>query len=418
MQDILETLKTLNNMRRDDIEQWLVKQRKIARPFVTSSVDLRHSGMRLAPVDTNVYPAGFNNLSPSGRLRAARFFAEYFEERFPHAKRLLIIPENHTRNMGYLENLAVLMSLIEKFGIEVELGSLAAEAGQPIELDTLSGRHLTEKPITRKANRLVLEDGFDADVILLNNDLTSGKPELLSDLSQPIIPPTCMGWWQRRKSVHFEAYRGLIENFCKQFDMDPWWFAADFHRCGLVDFKESAGLDLIAKAVDKILIRAQQKHEEYGIQEAPYVFIKAESGTYGMGIMTAHSADDVLQLNKKTRNKMNTVKEGAQVSEVIIQEGIATIDRIDGKPAEPMIYMVDGIPVGGMFRVNGERDAQNNLNAAGMEFKGMCDETEDPCGEYRHITDCHFRSFGTIAAIAALAAAREDYNVGKDGAGI
>lgn len=40
-------------------EQWL----KITPPFYTS-VDLRNSGFKLAPVDTNLFPAGFNNLNP------------------------------------------------------------------------------------------------------------------------------------------------------------------------------------------------------------------------------------------------------------------------------------------------------------------------------------------------------------------
>jgi hypothetical protein len=83
-----------------------------------------------------------------------------------------------------------------------------------------------------------------------------------------------------------------------------------------------------------------------------------------------------------------------------------------------MIYMIDGIPVGGMYRVNGERDGFNNLNAAGMEFKGMCDEAEDECGKWKAVENCHFRSYGIIAAIAALACSREDYSIGRDGAGI
>jgi glutamate--cysteine ligase len=185
-----------------------------------------------------------------------------------------------------------------------------------------------------------------------------------------------------------------------------------------VDFKERTGLDYIAREIETMLARAREKHRQYGINEAPYAYIKADSGTYGMGIMTVHAPEDVLELNKKERNKMQIIKEGARNAEVIIQEGIPTIDRVDGKPAEPMVYMIDGIPVGGMYRVNGNRDALGNLNASGMEFTGMCDESEDECGRWRSVRDCHFRSFGIVAAIAALAAGREDYSTGKDGEGI
>ena len=39
--------------------QWL----EHAVPFY-ASVDLRNSGFKLAPVDTNLFPGGFNNLNP------------------------------------------------------------------------------------------------------------------------------------------------------------------------------------------------------------------------------------------------------------------------------------------------------------------------------------------------------------------
>ncbi len=418
MIDIIDVLKKLDDTRGEEIERWFAEKRKIASPFITSSVDLRHSGLRMAPVDTNLFPAGFNNLSPAAVHRATRYIARYFEDHFRRAHRVLIVPENHTRNIRYLENLAVIKSLFEKAGLEVQLASLAAATGQPIELEIPSGTKLTEHPLKREGARLMLENGFTPDVIVMNNDMTSGAPEILKELAQPVIPPVHMGWWQRRKSVHFAAYQSLAQEFGKKFRLDPWLICAEFHRCGIVNFKESTGLDLVARGVEKVLEQARAKHKEYGIAEEPYVFIKAESGTYGMGIMTAHAPEDVLELNKKTRNKMQVIKEGAEVSEVIIQEGIPTIDKIDGKVAEPLIYMLDGVPVGGMWRMNGERDALGNLNASGMEFTGMCDEVEDECGKWKAVENCDFRSFGIIAAIAALAAAREDYGVGRDGAGI
>ena len=45
------------------IERWFRSQwQEHAAPFYTS-VDLRNSGFKLAPVDTNLYPGGFNNLN-------------------------------------------------------------------------------------------------------------------------------------------------------------------------------------------------------------------------------------------------------------------------------------------------------------------------------------------------------------------
>ena len=46
------------------IEHWLRGQwTEHTAPFY-ASVDLRNSGFKLAPVDTNLFPGGFNNLNP------------------------------------------------------------------------------------------------------------------------------------------------------------------------------------------------------------------------------------------------------------------------------------------------------------------------------------------------------------------
>lgn len=407
MTAIIETLRALHDKRGEEIEHWFTIQRETAAPYFYSSVDLRHSGVRLVPVDTNLYPAGFNNLSPAACQRAAHYAAHYLQENAPQAKHILLVPENHTRNLGYLENLAVLTDILTQAGYKTRIGNLTAE--EPLILQTMTGRSITQSPLRKDNNALVTQDGFLADAILLNNDLTSGMHPLLASLTQPIFPPPSMGWYVRRKTVHFAAYQKLAENFAAQFGLDSWLLSAYSHGCGRVDFKEPNSLSCVAKSIDDLLARTQQKYTEYGIKETPYIFVKADSGTYGMGIMTVQSGSEILELNKKERNKMRVIKEGARVSEVIIQEGIPTIDVVDGKPAEPMVYIVDGLPVGGMYRVNGTRNSMNNLNAAGMEFVGMCDEVEIADATHKSVKACDFQAYGLIAAIAALAVAREHY---------
>ncbi len=410
MSEILSQIRTLFETKGDAVEQWLAAQRRQASPYVYTSVDLRHSGKRLVPVDTNLFPAGFNNLSPAATERAGRYFQSLLSERFPAAKKILLIPENHTRNLSYLQNLWCLKNILEDAGVEVVIGSLIAEKGQPMKLTTSAGNEIVEYALAKENGRIVADGGFIPDVVLMNNDMTKGIPDVIQNISQPVIPSPQKGWWQRRKSVHFCAYQTLVKSFSAEFGLDSWLINAEFYQCGVVDFKERTGLDCVAKGVDKVLAAAREKHSQYGIKDDPYVYVKADSGTYGMGIMTVRSGSEMLELNKKDRNKMHTIKEGAQVNEVIIQEGIPTIDRVDDKPAEPMVYMVDGLPVGGMYRINGQRDAQNNLNAAGVEFTGMCDEDEK-ASDKQPVVGCHFRSFGLIAALAALAAPREQYGI-------
>src|SRR5215216_5356050 len=79
------------------IEHWLRNQwQKHAVPFYCS-VDLRNSGFKLAPVDTNLFPGGFNNLSPEMLPLAVQAAMAAIEKYCPDARNLLLIPENHTR---------------------------------------------------------------------------------------------------------------------------------------------------------------------------------------------------------------------------------------------------------------------------------------------------------------------------------
>jgi glutamate--cysteine ligase len=330
-------------------------------------------------------------------------------EMHPKPKRILIIPENHTRNLYYLENLAVLAELLESAGAEVRIGSLIAE--ETLALASVTEKPVNEFPLVRSGDVLATRDGFTPDLVLLNNDCTSGAPEILAGIAQPVEPPVRMGWYNRRKSEHFRVYEEIVRDFAGAFGFDPWFILASYHRCGVVNFDQRVGIECVALGVEKVLHATRRKYEEYGIKETAYAYVKADSGTYGMGVMTVTSGDELIELNKKTRNKMGTIKEGTRNSEVIIQEGVPTIDRAQNAIAEPMIYVVDGVPVGGAYRVNDQRDVLSNLNAPGMRFVGMCDEGEcgDEVKESVETTECNFGVFGLVAALAALAAGREVY---------
>src|SRR5450755_2791760 len=95
------------------IEHWLRKQwLEHAVPFY-ASVDLRNSGFKLAPVDTNLFPGGFNNLSPEFLPLCVHAAMSAVQRICPDTRRFLIIPENHTRNLHYLQNVAVLRRILE-----------------------------------------------------------------------------------------------------------------------------------------------------------------------------------------------------------------------------------------------------------------------------------------------------------------
>jgi glutamate--cysteine ligase len=128
-----------------------------------------------------------------------------------------------------------------------------------------------------------------------------------------------------------------------------------------------------------------------------------------MGIMTVRDASAVTGLNRKQRNKMAVVKEGLEVSSVIIQEGVPTYESINGAIAEPVVYMLDRFVVGGFYRMHTERGRDENLNAPGAQFVPLAFET--PCiPDLGGPADCapnRFYAYGVVARLAQLAAAIE-----------
>jgi glutamate--cysteine ligase len=166
-------------------------------------------------------------------------------------------------------------------------------------------------------------------------------------------------------------------------------------------------MDAIENAVETVLERVRAHYARYGITQEPYVYVKADSGTYGMGIMTVKSGAELREVNKKNRNKMNVIKEGVQSTEVMVQEGVPTIDTVDNHPAEPMIYLVNAHLVGGAYRVNESRDAYGNLNASGMRFARMCDDDETISAV--RVSNCSLHAFGIVAGLASLASGYEEY---------
>jgi glutamate--cysteine ligase len=378
-------------------------------PFY-ASVDLRNAGYKLAPVDTNLFPGGFNNLSAPLMPLCVQAAMAAIEKICPDARNLLLVPESHTRNQFYLMNVARLQTIFRQAGLNVRIGSLLPEITAPTRLELPSGQTLTLEPLRRSGNRLGL-DGFDPCVILLNNDLSAGVPDILRGLSeQVVVPPLHAGWTTRRKSHHFRAYDQVAEEFGAQLGIDPWLVNPYFAVCGKVNFQERQGEECLAANVDFLLTRVRAKYQEYGVTERPFVIVKADAGTYGMGIMTVHDAAEVKGLSRRQRNKMSVVKEGLQVTEVIIQEGVRTFETINEAVAEPVVYMIDRYVVGGFYRVHRERGRDENLNAPGMRFEPLAFETgcclPDPCCS-PDAPPNRFFAYGVVARLALLAASLE-----------
>lgn len=391
------------------IEHWFRTQwLEHTIPFYTS-VDLRNAGFKLAPVDTNLFPGGFNNLNPDFLPLCVQAAQSAIEKICPEARGVLLVPENHTRNQFYLQNVAQLALILKQAGLHVRIGSLLPDIVEPTTLHLPNGGTLTLEPLQRKGNRLAVA-GFDPCVVLLNNDLSAGVPEILKNLEQNVLPPLYAGWTTRRKSHHFAAYDRVAGEFAALLDIDPWLINPYFATCGQVDFQLRTGEDCLATQVDVMLQKTRAKYSDYGVKEEPFVIVKSDAGTYGMGIMTVKDASEVRDLNRRQRNKMAVGKEGLQVHEVLVQEGVYTFEHINEAVAEPVVYMIDHFVVGGFYRVHTGRGTDENLNAPGMHFVPLAFETSCTLpNPDRAPDDTHnrFYAYGVVARLALLAAAVE-----------
>ena len=373
------------------IEAWFRSKWKEHKPPFYGSVDIRNAGYKMASIDMNLFPGGFNNLNPNFIQLASHAALDAVERACPQAKSVVIVPENHTRNTFYLQNVYALSNILRNAGFEVRLGSINPEITEPVELETALGDTVTLEPLQRTRGRVHLADGFSPCLILLNNDLSAGVPDILKDINQTVLPPLHGGWTTRRKTAHFSAYNDVAAEFAALVGMDEWQINPYFEQISGLNFQEREGEDALADAVERMLAKIQAKYDEKGITDQPFVIVKADAGTYGMGVMSVKSADEVRGLNRKNRNKMAKIKEGLEVSEVIVQEGIYTYETLHGAVSEPVVYMIDRFVVGGFFRVHEGRGADENLNATGMSFVPL--NHAIPVAESNQNDECSRRVF-------------------------
>ncbi|MDQ8039835.1 MAG: glutamate--cysteine ligase, partial [Rickettsiella sp.] len=321
------------------IEAWLRDQwHKTQSPFY-ASVDLRNAGFKLAPVDTNLFPAGFNNLKEDFIPLAVQAAQETLDRLAPGCRRLLLIPENHTRNQYYFENLIALHDILIQAGFEVRVGSLLEDIDNKKEIILTSGRSIFLEKISRQGELVTLNDYLPC-VLILNNDLANGIPEVLKGAKQKFLPAAELGWYRRLKSEHFKEYEQVCQELSQLITIDPWLINPFFDRCEGIDFLKRAGEDSMIDKSQQLLDRIQKKYDEYHIKEKPFVVIKADAGTYGMGVLSIYDPAEIQQLNRKKRNDMMVAKGNRPIDRVIIQEGVYTFETWNNAVAEPVVYML------------------------------------------------------------------------------
>jgi glutamate--cysteine ligase len=375
---------------------------ELSIPFY-SSVDIRESSDKFAPVDHNLYPAGFNNICRVD-LEACLGPLKKVLNRMGNTNKVVgILPESHTKNAFYLDHLFTLQQLIQDCGYQVKIFSidpnLFPDNAKTVTLQSASKFELRIERAEAQNGYFLLHDKTQIDIVILNNDQSVPLPVDWSKIVSPVSPTPMLGWYRRQKNCYFNCYHTVLEKFCSHFDISMDLLQAKHSSVCDVDFESKDGLEKLASTVDNMKTTLQQQGNP-----SPKIFIKASKGTYGMGIMVVESGKEVLEMNRKTRNKMDVGKNSIKFTDVLVQEGVETALKYKDKPAEVTIYLIDGKSIGGFLRSNPERGTNDNLNSRGMILTKFC------ISEIRenHDHKCKEAVYSIVARLATIANAFEN----------
>lgn len=388
-------------------EWYSLQKKELYIPFY-SSYDIRDASFKATNVDANIYPAGFNNICQTDKDASPELVQKYFAEHYPGTHKILLVTEDHFKNTYYWENVYAIRSLLVKAGYEVVVGmpGLTAASG-PTTMESYQGHKVEVFPVL-SADGLLKTESFTPDVVISNNDFTKTY-EAWSDISKtPMTPSMDLGWHRRKKSVYFHHYNEVATEFAKILDVDPWLFTVKTGVFENFDVSSDERKNELAQAVDKMISELREDYKKRGISEEPYVFIKNNSGTYGLGVTRVNSGDDVLHWTYDARKKMKAQKGGGKFSEVIVQEGVPTVVKSDAATAEPTIYMLGEELAGGFLRAHAEKDERESLNSPGAVYKKLC------------LSDLRIKAqgcplenvYGWIAKMGLLAIGRETQSYG------
>ena len=254
----------LFHSKKKEIDTWFDTHPANTQPLVYASVDIRDAGFKTAIVDKNLFPAGFNNLCSKSQAISGQKFRSFFDQLDPHASKIGLIAEDHTRNEFYLQNISVLKKILEQAGYYVEV-RMNVTTRTTIALNGETSGNLNIYPYSNPEKM---------DILLLNNDLSSGIPKDLNIANSKMVPSPKIGWHRRKKSHHFTLANKIIHEFSSYIDCDPWLMSCLFDTASEINIHEKTDRDTLADKSAILLNKIQQKYNAYDIKEKPFIFIK------------------------------------------------------------------------------------------------------------------------------------------------
>ena len=203
----------------------------------------------------------------------------------------------------------------------------------------------------------------------------------------------------------------MAKKFAKLLGMDPWLINPMYSTVGPVDMADATALDGLQTQVDALLTKVRRKYKEYGINEKPFVVVKADSGNGGLGPVTVRDAKDLSAVLQRARDKIGMAVADHRPTALILQEGVPTYERVNDAVAEPVVYMIDRYVVGGFYRVHAELGIDESLNAPGASYVPLAfadsHHLPRPGEKPGASAPNRFYMYGVIGRLAMLAASYE-----------
>lgn len=376
---------------------------------IYSSIDIRDSGYKCCVVDTNLFPSGFNNISPSMFDRTAFLLSSAINNRINAVKTICLIIENHTRNSFYIQHVSALYTILKKANYNVYVATFNSEIPENgLEFEVRG----SDTIILYDLNFIL--DKINFDLIFLNHDLSLGVPPIIKKLSVPTLPSFYLGWHSRLKSQHFSFLDKSIKSFASTFNFDDWLLQPYFTAVPDINIDNEDDRQRLYEASKILFNKIQEKYDAYNISDKPFIFIKNDTGTYGMGVQAIESPNSFLQLNRKTRNKLSSGKYQKSVNKFILQEGVSSNITKNNLVSEICYYQVETNFIGSFFRSNLLKSKRDNLNSKGMNFSKI--PSKNPSSYERGISidlnvikdhNPNYLLYSILARLACIAACKE-----------
>lgn len=346
------------------LNDWYCGQVGMVPYPIFSSYDIRDSGHKVAPVDANIFPAGFNNICSTDVDHASGLFDRYIKAHYARDIRsIMLVTEEHTQNPYYWDNVGTLLDILTATGRQVTV-AFPKHLDAPVEVsNTIQRKFIVESGDIEKLR---------PDLIISNNDFSIFNPDWKIPWNTPVNPPRELGWYQRKKSTHFEKYNEVAREFAEVAGLDPAHFTVRTELFAHFDLEDEEATAALAARADQIIAELKIEYANKKFGGEPFLFMKNNAGTYGLAVIRVGSGADILELSYRNRKKMKAAKGGRAVSEVILQEGISSNVQHQGATAEPVIYMVGKDLGGGFLRAHPEKSDSESLNATGAIYKKLC----------------------------------------------